>query len=436
MKVLLVDDDRTVRYLLKVILVRSLGCAVVEAQNGLEALERLSSERFDLVLLDVNMPIIDGPETLRAIRESSDHAALPVVMISSDRQDVLVRRCIALGITDYITKPFTTEQITSRLARLRHATRKPAAAAPPRQQQRAAGTDRVEAGDAVLVAEGSADYRHFLVSVLKPRFTVLEADCGPRALKLCLESRPRAVLVGMGLGVLGPAQLVAHARQLGRSDTLFVGLLPQAAEPSARLVFDRVIARGFVPAAFMEEFEGLFTAPADDTGNLEEALERNLVTATEQFCGMVLGTEVSRVLEAAPPSAEDRFSARVKLSAADPAVDVQLRILCNSDSAAMMFNQAVGGDPESATDDDKVSVLGEAANIIAGRLQNSLAERGIRATGGLPALSAVHEGGQPETSRAYCFSCPSAGLSFHIELSVAMGREEASAPPPEVPASA
>ena len=82
------------------------GYAVATAGNGSDALERLGDEAFDLVLLDINMPGIDGWETLRLIRADPDLQSLPVLMFSvkGELQDKVV--ALQEGATDYVTKPF------------------------------------------------------------------------------------------------------------------------------------------------------------------------------------------------------------------------------------------------------------------------------------------------------------------------------------------
>src|SRR5271163_1729585 len=77
-KVLVVDDEPQVRRALRAILTGH-GCSVVEARDGEEAIEEITADRPDLVLLDINMPGIDGFETCRGIRESSD---VPIIMVS------------------------------------------------------------------------------------------------------------------------------------------------------------------------------------------------------------------------------------------------------------------------------------------------------------------------------------------------------------------
>src|SRR5665213_1316543 len=101
-RILTVDDDPQIRRVLKVTLTGQ-GYEVDEAKNGEAALEKLRAPRFDVVLLDVNMPGIGGLETCRAIREQSEVAI--VMLTVSDREADTVDALDA-GADDYVTKPF------------------------------------------------------------------------------------------------------------------------------------------------------------------------------------------------------------------------------------------------------------------------------------------------------------------------------------------
>lgn len=102
--VLVVDDDPTDRLLLFRLLEREGHHATV-ADNGRTALELLRSEPFDLVLLDLLMPDVDGYGVLQAMKSDGRLAAIPVIMISGvDELDAVVR-CIQLGADDYVDKP-------------------------------------------------------------------------------------------------------------------------------------------------------------------------------------------------------------------------------------------------------------------------------------------------------------------------------------------
>ena len=113
-RVLVVDDERMNRLLLR----RALeveGHAVTEAANGREALERLRADAPDVVLLDLVMPELDGYATLREIKADPNLAHVPVIIISGvDDLDSIVR-CIEMGATDYLPKPFEPAILHARL---------------------------------------------------------------------------------------------------------------------------------------------------------------------------------------------------------------------------------------------------------------------------------------------------------------------------------
>jgi len=119
-RVLVVDDDADVRAYLALTLDLA-GFAVLEAGDGIQALERARDGSPDLVLLDIMMPRLDGMQTLRRLREDARTSHLPVVMMTArdQREDTL--RGLEAGADDYITKPFDTDVL---LARVRAALRR------------------------------------------------------------------------------------------------------------------------------------------------------------------------------------------------------------------------------------------------------------------------------------------------------------------------
>jgi len=118
-KVLVVDDDSQIRRAFRTILA-SQGCTVIEARDGEEGIEEIKADCPDLVLLDINMPGIDGIETCRRIREFSD-VALIIVTVRGGEQDKVA--ALDAGANDYIVKPFGTQEL---LARIRAAARRSA----------------------------------------------------------------------------------------------------------------------------------------------------------------------------------------------------------------------------------------------------------------------------------------------------------------------
>ena len=109
--VLVVDDDSDVRSLVATLLGRA-GYLVTEAPNGRAALKALYGQRPDLVVLDVNMPDLDGWATLERIRELSD---VPVVMLSARGEELEKVRALRAGADDYVTKPFGRQELLARV---------------------------------------------------------------------------------------------------------------------------------------------------------------------------------------------------------------------------------------------------------------------------------------------------------------------------------
>lgn len=108
---LVVDDEWNMRNLLRIYLVKE-GYRVIEAPTGREALSLVGRETFDVVLLDVMMPDMDGWEVCRAIREKN---SVPVLMLTarSDTKDKI--KGLEIGADDYLTKPFEPEELVARV---------------------------------------------------------------------------------------------------------------------------------------------------------------------------------------------------------------------------------------------------------------------------------------------------------------------------------
>jgi CheY-like chemotaxis protein len=103
-KILLVDDSRTSIFLEKTLLRRG-PFQLIEAGDGLEAVEKASAELPDLILMDMVMPRMDGLEALRRLREQKATAAIPVIMVTTRSEADRVDEAFAIGCSDYVTKP-------------------------------------------------------------------------------------------------------------------------------------------------------------------------------------------------------------------------------------------------------------------------------------------------------------------------------------------
>jgi len=113
--VLVVDDDPDIRRIAALSLERIGGYRVVLAACGEDALALAARDTPDLVLLDVSMPAMDGPETLRALRAVPGLDRVPVVFFTATSSDVEVARLLALGAAGVIAKPFDVAELPRRV---------------------------------------------------------------------------------------------------------------------------------------------------------------------------------------------------------------------------------------------------------------------------------------------------------------------------------
>ena len=116
-KILSIDDSKTIRLLLAR-LFRPFACEWLEAANGEEGLSVATRENPDLIILDYNMPVMDGIAMLRKLREHATLKRTPVIMLTADSGLQSLATVARLGVRDYVTKPFREEELLAKAARI------------------------------------------------------------------------------------------------------------------------------------------------------------------------------------------------------------------------------------------------------------------------------------------------------------------------------
>lgn len=109
-QILIVDDCPTTRRLVALYL-KSAGFSCVQAENGLDALEKLAQDQVDLVVTDLNMPRMDGLALTKQIRSESRYAGLPIVMLTTEGEDAERGKGLEAGVSAYLTKPVTQDRL-------------------------------------------------------------------------------------------------------------------------------------------------------------------------------------------------------------------------------------------------------------------------------------------------------------------------------------
>jgi two-component system chemotaxis response regulator CheY len=115
---LVVEDSPTMRQLIVFALNRIRGLTVVEANDGVDALRKLSSQQLDIILTDINMPIMDGLKLVRRVRSDEAMKNIPIVIITTEGAEEDRQRALALGANAYITKPIQAPQVIAKVKEL------------------------------------------------------------------------------------------------------------------------------------------------------------------------------------------------------------------------------------------------------------------------------------------------------------------------------
>lgn len=115
---LIVEDSPMMRQLLVFALSRLRNLEVVEADDGVDGLKKLAAGRFDLVITDINMPIMDGLKLVKRIRSDAVHRDVPIMIITTEGADEDRQRALQLGANSYITKPIQAPQVIAQVKEL------------------------------------------------------------------------------------------------------------------------------------------------------------------------------------------------------------------------------------------------------------------------------------------------------------------------------
>ncbi len=108
---LIVEDSPTMRQLISFSLKRIRNSKVTEATDGVDALKKLSENKFSLIICDINMPLMDGLKLLSIVRKDPNHQAIPVVMVTTEGAEVDRQKGLQLGASAYLSKPIQTNEL-------------------------------------------------------------------------------------------------------------------------------------------------------------------------------------------------------------------------------------------------------------------------------------------------------------------------------------
>lgn len=264
-KILTVDDSRAVRMIVSK-QARELGFEVEEAEDGEQGLMKLEEDTFDLVILDITMPVLDGPGMLTRMREAGNQT--PVLMLTSESKRSIIAQLIKTGIADYILKPFKAQELQAKIMKaLKMEGSATGAVVTPVESRSDAGVAAVAAAESaspaggkqfvdVLVVDDMENVHKRLRQLLPERLTMASAASGQLALGAAREKVFRVVLMDNDLSDVSSASLMKQIRVLQPHAAFFALALRTVnnVQTEARDAgFDGVLFKPFNPEG-MEDF--------------------------------------------------------------------------------------------------------------------------------------------------------------------------------------
>ena len=117
-KVLVIEDSSTMRSLIVATVEDLSGFETVEVKNGIEALKILPTQKFDLIITDINMPNINGLEVVSFVKSHPQYQAIPLIIVSTEQGEKEIQKGLSLGASDYLTKPFHPENLKKVIQRV------------------------------------------------------------------------------------------------------------------------------------------------------------------------------------------------------------------------------------------------------------------------------------------------------------------------------
>lgn len=378
-EILLVDDEPSIRLLLRRWIERSLDAKITEVSDGLQALEEIANGHTELMILDLNMPVLNGIDTLRLLQADSARDRIEVVIASEVAAEERIREVISLGVSDYLLKPLQFDWVTQRLK---------LASERIHRRRQATGTQIDRSRTRLLIADPDPNYCQFAESTLSASFSVAFAHTVAETLVKTLRFQPDAILLSPTIPGLRMDFLADRLKALpgAGEPPLYEIVAPGVTEPS-NAAAKGVIPRSFVPETLRAELLSLLRGgPAPERGVLGWAsgLAGELTTALFQALGMMTGAEPLE-LKTPPPDLKPVVFGRIDIIPEDGSFEMELRLESQGPFAGALL-AAMLGEEESADTEEAppLDAVQEILNVVAGRVKNSCLERKVAVNIGLP----------------------------------------------------
>lgn len=368
MKVLLVDDDRSTRYLIGRALTRRFSCEVTEAVDGQEALDALGRERYGLAILDVQMPEVNGLEVLRTLREDPGHASLPVVMLTGERDETMVREILELGVLEYMAKPLNMARLSDRLRRV---LRTVAQGGEGADGSTCLGLALRDAESPLLIIEGRTPFRECFADVFGAHRPIIAAESGVAGMRDIVTGNPSAAFIGTDLGVLSEPLLLRRLRGAPALRRIpLVALVDDEEEGDGRLVeYDGTLTRTLVPDTLKRRMADLIrigTPPAWGSLGFPPGFRATVILVSEQVFGTALAAD-TMLCDLPVAASVERVSVAGAMTLL-PETALRIEVACDLATARRAAVNLFGIDARIVRDEDAGQAAAKVFDLIRTRL--------------------------------------------------------------------
>ncbi len=257
-RVLVVDDDPNVRLFLERLLSKKFSCTVETAKDGADALSKLKEFDAEVMLLDITMPVMDGVETLNALRQDDKFKNLEVIVLTAVSEKETVAKVMSMGVVDYMLKPLLYEQTFIRLKELFEIVRKRI------QKRKLMETSENEADSNIdpsvekflLVLSDEKLRRNLKESLTRLGYYVLDTDNGAEGLKLFVKYKPNKIIVGENIHLLNEKlfaqKIQTFKNQMPKLELYYIKQELGSITSSDKSLFDYIISKDKAVSMFQK----------------------------------------------------------------------------------------------------------------------------------------------------------------------------------------
>jgi two-component system, chemotaxis family, chemotaxis protein CheY len=218
-KLMSVDDSRTIRRIVSSY-AKDLApdVEIIEAANGQEALDKCAEELPDLIILDVNMPVMNGNECLEKLREQEETKNIPVVMLTTESEKSLVVKLLQLGVQQYIIKPFEKQEFLEKVGGV-------VAKIDTGRDSAAAKTITAPDDDYMIVLENKENITKMIEEAVAGSLTVVAVADGADAQALYAQKAPKLVMANVSMQEVDAFDMFVQMRKIPeRASVRFIGM--------------------------------------------------------------------------------------------------------------------------------------------------------------------------------------------------------------------